>query len=148
MTSHAMWPASHDTKMRRVVISAGLLLLLATSLPASTPASFRGRVIEFPTSGKANMIFVMSRNGSLRRVDVAQAKVSYSEDVPVSMRRKQPSKHLKHGTEVRVLAEENGHGMWRAHSVEILALPGAKPRPKAEPDTKPSTGPVLSRRTA
>src|SRR5437763_16148849 len=134
--------------MRRVAITSGLLLVLVTRVAASPPASFRGRVIEFPTSSKANMIFVMSRNGSLRRVDVAQAKVSYSDDIPFKMRRKQPAKHLKHGTEVRVLAEENGHGMWRAHSVEILALPGSKPKPKPQPDDNPSTGPVLSRRTA
>src|SRR5919109_4494724 len=118
--------------MRRVAITFGSLLLLMTAASASTPASFRGRVIEFPNGGKANMIFVMGRNGSLRRVDVAGAKVSYSEDVPVQIRRKQPSKHLKHGAEVRVLAEENGHGMWRARSVEILAVPGAKPKPKPE----------------
>jgi hypothetical protein len=121
---------------------------------ASTPASFRGKVIEFPTEKSASgMIFVMGRNGALRRVQVGNAHVSYSEHIPAKFRHKQASQSLKHGADVRVEAEENGHGLWRARSIEILGVPGApapQPRasvkPKLPQNDRPAAGPVLSKR--
>jgi hypothetical protein len=130
-------------------------MLLAVPVLASTPASFRGKVIEFPTGNEARgMIFVMGRNGALRRVQVGSARVSYDQHIPLKLRHKQPNESLKHGAEVRVTAEENGHGLWRARSIEILGVPGApapEPRAHAKPklpqrDEAPAKGPLLTKR--
>lgn len=136
--------------------AAALAMFLALSTFASTPASFRGKIIEFPTDkgGPAGMILVMGRNGAVRRVQVGSAHVVYAEEIPAGKREKQPSQSLKHGTEVRVEAVENGHGLWRARNIEILALPGmkvAEPQAELKPkspkrDEKPATAPVLSKR--
>lgn len=129
--------------------------MLAVPAFASTPASFRGKVIEFPTDKgtPSGLILVMAKNGAVRRVQVGRAHVSYDQHIPTKFRHKQPSQSLKHGTEVRVEAEENGHGLWRARNIEILGVPGApapEPRANLKPrlpqSERPATGPVLSKR--
>lgn len=135
---------------------SALILALALTIPAfaSTPASFRGKVIEFPnTKGTQATILVMGRNGAARKVQIGAAHVVYTEAIPQRLRRTNPNQSLKHGAEVRVEAEENGHGLWRARTIEILALPGmpqpeqhTRQRPKA-PGEKPAAGPVLSKRS-
>jgi hypothetical protein len=135
--------------------AAALVLLLTLPALASTPAHFRGKVIEFPhdKGAASGTIFVMGRNGALRKVQVGSAHVSYDEHIPAKFRHKMASQSLKHGAEVRVEAEENGHGLWRARSIEILGVPGApapQPRaqhkPKLPQDDHPVSGPVLSKR--
>ena len=130
-----------------------LALALSIAALASTPATFRGKVIEFPNSKNTEAtILVMGRNGAVRKVQVGAARVSYAEAIPQKLRRTNPNQSLKHGAEVRVEAEENGHGLWRARTIEILAVPGmpqpeehTRQKPKA-PDEKPAAGPVLSKR--
>jgi hypothetical protein len=137
------------------LVATALALLLTFPALASTPGSFRGKVIEFPTGkGSASgLIFVMGRNGALRRVQVGSARVSYDQHIPTKFRHKQPNESLKHGTDIRVEAEENGHGTWRARTIQILGVPGApapEPRAQAKPKLpqtdRPATGPVLSKR--
>ncbi len=138
------------------VLAASLVLLLVSPAFASTPASFRGKVIEFPNEKRSapDLIFVMARNGALRRVQVGKARVSYDEHIPARLRYRQHSQGLKHGAEVRVEAEENGHGLWRARTIEIIGVPGApapepraQARPKLPQSDRPATGPVLSKRS-
>src|SRR5215831_16985570 len=133
--------------------AAVLALLLTLPAIASTPAHFRGKVIEFPNSktSTAGTIFVMGRNGAVRKVRVGSARVSYDQHIPTKFRYKQPSQSLKHGADVRVEAEDDGHGLWRARSIEILGVPGApapglKPGPKLPPNQHPASGPTLSKR--
>ena len=137
------------------LLAPALAVLLTLPAVASTPASFRGKVIEFPTgkSLPSGLIFVMGRNGALRRVQVGSAHVSYDQHIPTKFRHKQPTQSLKHGADVRVEAEENGHGVWRARHIEILGVPGAPaPEPRAQAKPKlpqsehPATGPILSKR--
>jgi hypothetical protein len=128
------------------------LVLFSLSLCAATPASFRGKVVEFPVGkAKPGTIFVMSRNGSLRKVEVRDARVIYAADFPARLRKTEPAHALKHGTEIRVTAEENGAGLWRAHLIEILPPAGAhakaKPQPRL-PEAKEPPQPSLARRTA
>jgi hypothetical protein len=138
--------------MRRWALVSLSLVYFSALLLAATPASFRGKVIEVASpqpDPNQHIIFVISRNGALRKVEVGAAKVVFSEDIPEKDRAGEASSKLKHGAEVRVIAEENGHGLWKARSVEILSLPGAKkPAPKLDPrlDDPPSS-PVLSKRS-
>jgi hypothetical protein len=134
-----------------VVVAA----LAAVSVPlfAGTPASFRGKVVELPVGkAKSGTIFVMSRNGSVRKVEVKDARVVYAQDFPAKLRQSQPEKALKHGTEVRVTAEENGAGLWHARLVEILTPAGARRQAKRHPSPVPKEEshpqPTLARRTA
>ena len=127
------------------------LLLLLAPLFAATPASFRGKVIEVASpqpDPNQRIIFVVSKNGALRKVEIGAAKVVFSEELPPKDRAGEASAALKHGAEVRVVAEENGHGVWKARSVEILRLPGAKvdpPKPDPHPDDPPSPPALLKR---
>ncbi len=124
-----------------------ILTLCAASCLASTPAAFRGRIVEIADQKvQANVIFVMGRNGSLRKVVTSAAQVIYAEDVPQKFRKALPAAALKHGAEVRVTAEEDGHGVWQARHIEILHVPGSpEPREKPQPaDRRPR--PTLSTR--
>jgi hypothetical protein len=143
-------------KSATLVIALFFVVLMSADLLARTPASFRGKVIE-PASAPAedgkqgnHLIYVMSKNGALRRVEVSKAKIVYSEDVPRSTRPSDSLAALKHGTEVRVLAEENGSGIWKAKNIEILSLPDPEadqpPKRKAEPEADTPPGPVLTKR--
>ena len=130
-----------------------LLAILLTLMPlyASTPAMFRGRVVEIADQPKqAGLIFVMGRNGSLRKVQIGDAHVEYSGSVPGKFRKQVPSDSLVQGADIRVEAEEASAGLWRAHSIEILQVPGS-PKPKEYASPAPKKGvppPPLSRRSS
>ena len=132
-----------------IVRLISLCLALTAAAWAATPATFVGSVIQTASAENSpGMIYVLSRNGSLRKVRLKGAQISYSQQVPRSLREKQPAeKALTLGVEVRVLAEENGAGVWHARSIEILRLAGAKAPPREAPTPEPShAGPLLSRR--
>ena len=98
------------------------LLLLALSLPAGagTPGIFRGTLMH-SADGKPGWVYIQSRNGSMRRVEITHAQVTYANTVPARERAKKPS--ALQGAEVRVTAEQDGQGEWRARQIEILKLP-------------------------
>jgi hypothetical protein len=98
----------------------GLLLLPPAAWPA-TPGSFRGILVEGADT-KPGWMYVQSRNDMLRLVNLSRAEVYYAEEIPMGQRRKNAATSLKAGAEVRVLAEEDGHGRWQATEVEILVL--------------------------
>jgi hypothetical protein len=126
----------------------GFLLL---PLHASTPAMFRGRVVELADQPRRpGLIFVMGRNGSLRKVHISSAHVQYADAMPAKFRKPQPSESLVQGAEIRVEAEEESAGLWRARSIEILQVPGSpKPREYAPPAPKKTAPPpTLSRRSS
>src|ERR1051326_5205410 len=68
-------------------------------------------------------IFVQGRNRMLRRVEVAHAVIVFGEEIPASQRRKCNAECLTAGQEVRVTAQQDSAGEWRAKRVEILHLP-------------------------
>jgi hypothetical protein len=55
-------------------------------------------------------------------VDVRGAKIHYDSEVPQSERQKPLPKALEVGTQVRVTAEQDDAGEWRATEVEILKV--------------------------
>ncbi|MGE5322639.1 MAG: hypothetical protein ACM3SW_07245 [Actinomycetota bacterium] len=104
----------------RVLFSA---ILLSVSLPA-VDGMFQGRVVNAPPSapGKPGWIFVQGRNHMLRRVEVAHAVIAFGNNVPVSQRHNCDFRCLEVGQEVRIVAEQDSQGEWRAKRVEILRL--------------------------
>ena len=105
--------------------AAGLLLFVLTLTPcfAATPGTFRGRIVE-PPKGKEHegWLYVQGRNRMLRRVSLAKAEVVYSDQVPPHQREKVPMDGLLAGAEVRVTAEQDESGEWRALRIEILKV--------------------------
>jgi hypothetical protein len=71
---------------------------------------------------KPGWMYVQSRNDFLRRVKVSGASVSYSREIPPELRQSNPKMSLWPGAEVRVLAEQDRQGNWRAQRIEILRL--------------------------
>jgi hypothetical protein len=140
--------SASNTLMRRC--SALLAIFLLLPAYASTPAMFRGRVVELADQPKtAGMIFVMGRNGSLRKVQIGQARVEYADGMPQRFRKSEPSNSLVQGADIRVEAEEASAGLWRARSIEILQVPGS-PKPKEYAPSAPKKSvrpPKLSRRS-
>ncbi len=98
-----------------------LILGLAILASAGTPGSFRGTIVDGPhDAADKNWIYVQSKNGMARRVDISHAQISYDDDVPAASRLPKPEEALIAGADVRVTAEQGSDGEWRASSVEIL----------------------------
>lgn len=96
--------------------------MMSTTLLAGTPGVFRGTLVNGPGNEKVDgrWIYVKGRNGSLRRVEISRAKVSYMDTVPEGKREKLPETALKPGAVVRVTAEQDKDGEWRAEEIELL----------------------------
>lgn len=109
-----------------------LVVIAAATAWPGTPGSFRGKVVR-PPAGKEHQgwLYVQGRNKMLRRVAVETAVVVYSNDVPGHQREKDPAKGLFEGTEVRVTAEQDDAGEWRALRIEILKVPARASSAKA-----------------
>ena len=102
-------------------VALAIIVLLNLAIHAGTPGSFRGTIVDNPQNGAGkNWIYVQGRNGMARRVDVSHARVMYDDEVPASARLPKPEDALTAGVEVRVTAEQDDNGEWRASRVEIL----------------------------
>jgi hypothetical protein len=104
---------------------AGLCgLLLCSALLYGSEGVFQGKIVDPPAAEahRAGWIFVQGRNHMLRRVEVAHAEIVFGDQVPVSQRRKCKMDCLVAGQEIRVTAEQDSTGEWRAKRVEILQL--------------------------
>lgn len=106
-----------------------LLLIFALSLPAwAVDGTFQGRVVDPPVDQPSlhGWIYVQGRNHILRRVEVSHADIVFNESVPASQRHKCSMDCLMAGQEIRVTAEQDRSGEWRAKRVEILKLTMSK----------------------
>jgi hypothetical protein len=109
--------------MKSVWLLALLLSVAFSNLVAAPAGSFRGVIVRAPDGEPQNgWIYVQGRNGNLRRAEVSNAEVSYAASVPIRLRDKDPQRSLTEGTEVRVTAEQDGDGEWRATHVQILKI--------------------------
>jgi hypothetical protein len=109
------------------VLGAGVLLSLLVLAPRPGVAAegiFQGKVIDPPVDEQVppGWIFVQGRNHLLRRVEVAHAVIVFGQQVPSSQRRNCGVECLEVGQEIRVIAEQDASGEWRARRVEILRL--------------------------
>ena len=103
-----------------------LVLLLFPAIAGATAGSFRGVIVRGP-SDEPGWIWVRGAHSMLRKVEVSRAEVVYDKAVPSADRQQQARKSIKTGVEVRVTAEPDGHGEWRATRVEILNLRSVDP---------------------
>lgn len=102
-------------------------LLLAVPLMASTAGEFRGTVVQGPEPSDT-WLYVEGHDHGIRRVDVSRAKIRYGDDVPAAQRKDPVPRAIPAGVQVRVTAEQDAAGEWRASEVEILGLEGPKPQ--------------------
>jgi len=115
-------------KAKVVTVISLLVWLTVCPLWAGTPGTFRGKIIE-PPPGKEHQgwLYVQGRNKLLRRVAIENAAVVYADGVPSQQREKVPANALVEGAEVRVTAEQDESGEWRAQRIEILKAPTGRP---------------------
>jgi hypothetical protein len=107
--------------------ASGLVLSLLLLWPRpgmAVEGIFQGKVIDPPVDERVppGWIFVQGRNHLLRRVEVAHAVIVFSQQVPPNQRRKCGVECLEPGQEIRVTADQDASGEWRATRVEILRL--------------------------
>jgi hypothetical protein len=115
--------SSIEFAMRKLALTtvATVLLVSITTLWADTPGTFRGVVIHGPEITPGWM-FLKSANGQVRKVGISRAQVVYSNTVPAKERQQMPELSIATGAEVRVTAEQDKDGEWRAKKIEILNL--------------------------
>ena len=113
-----------------------LLALVSQMAVAGSPGSFAGTVIRGPENSDS-WLYVEGHNHSVRRVEISDAKFAYDEDVPMAARKNPVPKTLPAGTSVRVTAEQDAAGEWRATEVEILE-PSADQKKSTAPPTSQS----------
>jgi hypothetical protein len=108
---------------------AWILLLAATVLASlmaalGTEGMFQGKVVDPPVSEpvKKGWIYIQGRNHMLRKVEVAHATIFFGQQVPASQQHQCNADCIEVGQEVRVIAEQDANGEWRAKRVEILQL--------------------------
>ena len=129
-----------------------VLLFLFLALPTSVLAAegtFQGTIVDAPRQAQAapGWIFVQGRNRLVRRVDVTRATVVAAPGVLLGPSEKCGLDCLLVGQEVRVTAEQDGSGEWRAKLVEIVRPVGG-PVPskiaKADPSAVLGISPVAA----
>lgn len=114
-----------ESGMRKMAVPTFLaFLLVASTMWADTPGTFRGVVIHGPDMTPGWM-YMRGANGQVRRVGIGRARVVYSDAVPAGERQKMPALSIGSGAEVRVTAQQDKNGEWRATRIEILSLHGA-----------------------
>ena len=101
--------------MRRVSLAVAASLLLSFLPALATPGSFRGVIVRVQDDNPG-WIWVKSANGQLRKVGIEGASVVYDDAVPRGSRERQPEMSMKSGAEVRITANQDGNGEWRALS--------------------------------
>jgi hypothetical protein len=112
-------------RWRGVAVCLAVVLGLSPiflQVSAGTPGTFRGVVVRPSEAGNSGWIYVLGRNGQVRRVDVSHSQVSYGDPVAQRDRRKSPRESLVPGSELRITAEPDEKGEWRAIQVEILRI--------------------------
>jgi hypothetical protein len=91
---------------------------------------FQGTVVDPPTSQPATpgWIFVQGRNHLLRHVEVSHAQIEFGSAIPAAQRHRCRMECLEVGQEIRVTANQDKAGEWRAERVEILHLRANSPQ--------------------
>jgi hypothetical protein len=125
----------------RFVILLACLFLLVSSLSAGPIGTFQGELMDSPHSG---WLFVKGRNGMLRRVLIGKARVEYAPDIPANRRQIDATSALQRGAVVRVTAEQDSSGEWRARSIVLLKLGTQQPASLEYPGARKLRHPALN----
>jgi len=110
----------------RLAIATCLVFALLPALLTATTGSFRGVIVRGPDENPG-WIWVKGANGMLRKMGVSGARVLYDNAVANIDRERQPELSMKSGAEVRVTANQDSDGEWRASKIEILKIKSAEP---------------------
>jgi hypothetical protein len=102
-----------------------LFVSLLSGLSFGSEGIFQGTLVDPPSSQPASpgWVFIQGGNHLLRKVEVTHAEIVFGTQVPAREKRKCGPECLMPGQEVRVTAEQDESGEWRAKKVEILRLP-------------------------
>jgi hypothetical protein len=114
--------------------------LLTPRVLAGTAGTFRGEVVKPPQGERlTGLLYLMGRDGNVRRVIVARAAVVYAATVPTGDRLQPARRALVPGAEVRVTALVDAKsGEWTASRVEVIAQQAAETDDdRDEDDTAP-----------
>ena len=117
--SKTSWAESASHIGMKVLLMAVVMVVASYQALAAAPGSFAGTVVSGPETSDT-WLYVQGRNHSVRRVYVSGAKFRYDSEMPGSERKKPVPTSLPAGTQVRVTAEQDETGEWRATDVEIL----------------------------
>jgi hypothetical protein len=102
-----------------MLMGFGLSFCCATA--SAVEGTFYGIVVNPPAGAPqpAGWIYVQSKNHMLRRVDISHATIVFEQGIAQKQKDcRQPC--LVSGDEVRVTAEQDRSGEWRAKRVEVL----------------------------
>jgi hypothetical protein len=132
-----------------------VLVLASTGLWAEAQGTFRGELVSAPRGERsAGLLYLLGRDGNVRRVVVTRAVVEYDSAVSSEDRSQPARRALVPGTEVRVVAlVDSESGEWTASRVEVIAHHAAKFEDDYGPDgsgpdqVTTSTGPEIPSRT-
>ncbi len=119
--------------MKQVGLNSLMVVLLtlglfSSGLWAETQGTFRGEVVRPPRNERsAGLLYLLGRDGNVRRVIVTRAAVDYDAAVPAGDRTQSARRALVPGTEVRVTALVDAEsGEWTASRIEVIAHHAAK----------------------
>ena len=100
-----------------------ILLFTSTFVAAATMGSFTGEVVrDVSVENGKKWIFLKSGKRTIRRVDISDAPISYSSEIPKANRASNPSADLHEGARLTVTASQDENGEWKATKVEIVAV--------------------------
>lgn len=101
------------------MLRCAVLLVAVTAMAAS--GSFVGQVVNGPNADAGKKwVFVQSKKGATRKVEISSAKVIFDEDVAKKDRNVKPEDAIKEGAQIRVTASQDSSGEWKASEVQIL----------------------------
>jgi hypothetical protein len=130
----------------RFFLALSLLSTLAgTATAGSITGVFQGKIVQLPSAksnSKTKWLYIQSKNGAIRRANIANAVIEYDDDYPPAKRHKRAAESLGRAIEVRVTAEQDvgKDGEWQATNILILAPRRNPQKPnKKMPDTPAST---------
>ena len=116
------------SRVVRTSVGVSVLLVAALCL-AATQGSFRGKVVGgLEDGGRQKWLYVQGPKGTIRRVEISGARVSYGPDVKKKDRVANPVESLYEGVQVQVMASQDGSGEWKASAVTILEVVGRAAR--------------------
>lgn len=98
-----------------------VVLLFASTLSFSaTVGNFSGRLVSGPGGDSSHhWIYVLGNKGSVRRVDVSHATITYGSGYRKGDRRSDASESLREGVQVHVIASQDSAGEWKASRVTV-----------------------------
>jgi hypothetical protein len=114
----------------------------AQSRAHSYEGVFQGQIVT-AKKPRQGWLYVLSKNGYLRQVEVKRAEVEYDDDFPARDRRTHPVDSLRPPAVIRVTANQDAEGQW--HASHILIVASSQP-PRQRNHRSTIASPELARR--